>query len=443
LKSALDEAYGLEKLGDVANALYMGALFGARGNSGVILSQFLMGFSEVLSGLESFTGRELSAAIKRGAELSRKALSKPVEGTILTVMDDVSKAVEGIDDILTLLEVASSEAKKSVERTPQLLPVLKESGVVDAGGEGLRLIFEGALMKLKGEKLTKPEPFKVRREGRKFFGYCTEFIIEGEALDPELIRADISRMGDSVIVGGGGRLVKVHIHTHDPGEVISYGAKRGILRDVKVEGMEEMGELGIIAVVWGDGFERIFKELGARVLYADEKKPSVEEIIDAITSSGYREVIFLPNDPDIIPAAEKVREMMGDRLRIVRTKSIPEGISAMLAIGDEPRVEEMERRASEVITGEITRATRDMGNIKKGEFIGFLNGKLLASSQDLKDVLISLIERAGRKEGVLTIYRGRELDEDTFEEIREKFPHLEVEVLYGGQPHYEVIFSLE
>ena len=475
----------------VIQAVSYGSLMGARGNSGVILSQLFRGMARVLNN-DSFTAKELAAAMREGAITAYKGVIKPVEGTILTVAREAAEAAvaaaEEDDDILYVLERVVMEAKRSVDKTPSLLPVLREAGVVDAGGQGLFIILEGALRFLRGEAVElAPEVEAVARLEvfeEQEYGYDTQFVIKGENLNVEEIREAISKMGDSVLVVGDSHTVKVHVHTDEPGTPLNYAVRLGSLTDIVIENMqeqyrefargakatavaapaqapliaEEMGMIATVVVAPGAGLARVFESLGASAIVpgGQTMNPSTQELLEAIESLKADKVIVLPNNPNIIPVAQQARELSRKEVAVVPTKTIPQGISALLALNYqedlEANVEIMTRAAQGVRTAEITRATRAVQiegvSVEKGEVIGLLDGKLTASGRTLEEVVWEMLRQMGADEcEVITLYYGEAVEgaeaEKLADEIRAAYPDQEVELIEGGQPHYHYIISAE
>ncbi len=464
----------------VAQAMAEGALMGARGNSGVIFSQVLRGLAQEFEGKDSFSGKDLARALSRSTELAYRGITQPVEGTMLTVLREASNvansAASSDGSLVKVMQVAVQEARDSVARTPQLLPVLRESGVVDAGGQGLYVIFEGLLRFLRGEEIAEESEAEVpallaaeQLASQQRYGYCTEFLLQGEGLSLEKIRRKLTRMGESVLVVGEENLVRVHLHTFDPGAAISYATKLGTLKQVKIENMDEQhrdfvaskilpsSTISIAAVASGEGLARIFESLGAMVIPGGETmNPSVKEVLHTVESAPAGEVIVLPNNPDVIPVAHQVQELSQKKVRVVPSKTIPQGIAAVLSFDPERNLEvnvqSMQRSLSSVRTGEISTAVRSMRykglSVKKGEVIGFVDGELVAAGEDKKQVLQQLLLQmdAGGYE-LLTLYYGSQVSpaelEDLSSLVRQQYPHLQLEVLLGGQLHYDYIISVE
>lgn len=460
----------------VAKAMAEGALMGARGNSGVILSQIFRGLAQEFEGRDYFSGKDFARALGRSTELAYKAVSHPVEGTMLTVLREASEAASSVTshELLRVMERVVQEAQNSVARTSELLPVLRESGVVDAGGQGLYMILEGILHFLKGEKLPEEQkvPAQVASEGASGetrYGYCTEFLLQGEGLRPDEIRKVLAQMGESVMVVGDENLVRVHLHTLDPGSAISYGTRLGTLKQVKIENMDEQhrdflthktpafSTISIVAVVSGEGLTRVFESLGALVVPGGETmNPSVKDMLHVVEWAPTDEVVILPNNSDVLPVAHQVRQLCSKRVEIIPSKTIPQGIAAILSFDPErdlkSNVKAMQKGLSSVRTGEITTAVRSMHykglSVKKGQCIGFLDGELIAAGENREQVLQQLLSRMNAKEHELfTLYYGSGVSSSELDNLsrllRRQYPNLQIEMLFGGQLHYDYIISLE
>ncbi|KPJ52790.1 MAG: hypothetical protein AMJ37_02295 [Dehalococcoidia bacterium DG_18] len=483
MRSAMSEASRCseESASAVFRALYHGALMGARGNSGVILSQILRGLATALNEKECLEGSDLVAGLLEGSTLAYKAVSRPVEGTILTVIREASTAAQEVsptNNLHTIMEVTVSAAKDSVARTPFLLAVLRQAGVVDAGGLGLYVIFEGLLHYLRGEvvEYEVPEPISTEQawarisEAERAYGYCTEFMIEGQSLSLEQIRERLEAIGESVMVVGDENMVRIHVHTFDPGAAISYGTSLGTLLQVKVQNMDEQHEdfiglerppqvaIATVAVASGDGLSEVFRSLGVTAVIpgGQTMNPSTHELLRAVESVPSEKVVLLPNNPNIVLAAEQARGLTAKRLEIVPAGTIPQGVAALLAFNCEADLEAnmvaMKKVISTVRTVEVTTAVRsanfgDMA-LKKGQAIAFLDGELVAVGDripQIVDGVLQQIDLTGSE--IVTIYYGANTESAEAEEIadglRQKYPHLEVEAIYGGQPHYNYILSVE
>ncbi len=494
MNSSMEEAYRApdNSSSAIAQAIARGALMGARGNSGVILSQIMRGLAQNISGKESLTAVDFSSALEEAATTAYKGLSNPVEGTILTVIKDVAAATrdlvsEGEHDFTEVVETAVRAASESVANTPALLPVLKESGVVDAGGQGLYTILEGALHYLRGEteqiRFRKPKIItsSVPMTGRPPemiaadeipFGYCTEFMLKGEKLNTDKIRSRLEKKGESLIVVGDKSTVRIHIHTLDPGNIIHYASGMGTLHQVSIRNMDEQHrdfldmqkekspavDMAIVAVVCGDGLSEIFSSLGVTAIVpgGQTMNPSTKDILEAVESVASDKVIILPNNKNIVLTAEQVQSLTEKSVEIVATETIPQGVAALLALDYEADLETnsriMRQAISEVKTVEITRAVRSTQindiKVKRKQAIGLVDGDLVAVGNDPAEVLRDAIARLNMDDKeIVTVYFGANTDQAEAERassmISEGYPQLQVEVVRGGQPHYDYIVSVE
>ena len=499
------DAAGGSTAGEVAAAVAKGALMGARGNSGVILSQFFKGFASELDGKPDFGAAEMASSLERAREYSYSAVGEPVEGTLLTVITRVAEAaresVQAGDGVHGLLDAVCDASKRAVELTPTMLPILREAGVVDAGGLGLYVILEGVRMYAKGEdpgtiELALPGPVGVipaaaepgsatvsaeflDATDEELYGYCTQFIVSGEGLDPEALREQMASLAGSIVVVGDQSMVKVHVHVDDPGPVLSAGASLGGLSQVKIDNIDEQHQeyasarrqtgvppvapvddtgLAVVAVALGEGIESVFADLGAARVIAggDTMNPSVQEIVEAVEGVSAREVILLPNNPNVVSAANQVSEVSTKEVRVVPATTIPQGIAAILAFNSERDVEEnlsaMQSMLPSVRTGEICSAVRPAllngVAVKEGQTIALLERELVAAGDDPADVLMKLLREANVSEGdLVTLYWGQSLTPGEADEARQRvetsLPGVEVEVVPGGQPHYDYIVSIE
>ena len=468
----------------VAHAVSYGSLMGARGNSGVILSQLFRGLARSLDKKETFTALELAQAMTEASAIAYKGVIKPVEGTILTVAREAAEAAvaaaEEKNDLLYVLERTVMEARHSVARTPTLLSVLADAGVVDAGGQGLFVILEGVLRLLQGRAVeTAPElaaavDLKVF-EGEEY-GYDTQFVIQGENLNVEEIREAVVAMGDSVLVVGDSNTVKVHVHTDEPGTPLTYAAGLGSLTDIIIENMqeqyqefiqdrarphlaaEELGDMAIVVVAPGEGLACVFESLGVSAVVpgGQTMNPSTQEILKAIEGLKAEKVIVLPNNSNIIMAARQTRELSQKEVLVVPTTTIPQGISAVLAFNSQADLETnariMEQAAHSVQTAEITTATRAAQIngvcVEEGEVIGLLDGELTASGSNLEEVVQEMLRQMNADEHeIITIYHGEGIADTAAQKVADEIqiscPDQEVELLDGGQPHYHYILSVE
>jgi len=493
MRSSVEEAYqnANSTVSSVAQAVAQGALMGARGNSGVILSQIWRGVAQGLKGKKTISGTDLAEAFMQASKTAYKGISNPAEGTILTVMKDAANAAREksgkTDDPITVLEAAVDAASESVANTPTLLPVLKQAGVVDAGGQGLLTILDGALRYLRGEaeqmQFRKPQiitsnvasvaqSIRISTGDEVPFGYCTEFLIKGEGLDPDAIRTRLQRKGQSLITVGDETTIRVHVHTLDPGNVIRYATSLGTMHQVSIRNMDEQHQdflqmqkdrmpevdVGIVAVVAGDGLAEVFASLGTSAIVpgGQTMNPSTKEILQAVKKVSSDKVIILPNNKNIILAAQQAQKLTDKKIEIIPTHTIPQGVAALLTFdyeaGFETNVQLMKEAITRVKTIEITHAVRPVQvnslKIKKKQTIGLLDDELLASGSSPEDVLHKILAKVHlKKSEIVTLYYGQEVKQEEAERvgdgIRQKYPQLQVEVVRGGQPHYPFIVSIE
>jgi DAK2 domain fusion protein YloV len=475
----------------VAKSLAHGALMGARGNSGVILSQFFRGLAKGLGGKTHFDGEDFARALAEASQTAYKGIVNPVEGTILTVLKDASKAaqeaVKNDGALVSVLEAAVKSAEDSVARTPSLLPVLRDAGVVDAGGQGLYVLLDGALQFLKGEsqkiqyrkpRLVVAETELVPRAAQRPtqletpHGYCTNFVLEGQNLNLGKLEKDLKKKGQSLIVTGDDTLVRVHIHSFEPGEILKYATKLGKLHEITINNMDDQYaefikmqrermpsvDIAMVTVATGGGFFELLNSLGNIIIVpgGQTMNPSVRELWQAVESAPSDNIILLPNNKNIVSAASQVQSLTSKKVKVIPTRNIPQGIAAFLAFDYEMNLEQnaqaMEKAISKVRAIEVTRAVREARlnglEIRKGQFIAILNDEdLIARADKVRDVIFEALGKAGaEKAGIVTIYYGAEIKDveaqEIAQEIRDRY-HTEVEVVYGGQPHYNYIISLE
>jgi DAK2 domain fusion protein YloV len=476
---------GNRTLSEAAHALAHGTLMGARGNSGVILSQVLRGFDSAFASRETISGADISAAFKGAEDAARSAISQPREGTMLTVIGDVARALAERQPgaALEALDLAVFEANTSVARTPDLLPVLKEAGVVDAGGAGLAIILEGLARSLRGDTLdidlaprgSVREDWRtssaLHQEGDEH-GYCTEFVINGPGLDAGTVQERLPSFGSSLLVVDGDGLIRVHLHTEDPDAAIAYGRTLGDLSHVKVDNLEEQvsrfaaatprapvaSSIDIVAVVNGPGIEAAFRGIGMAhpVRGGQTMNPSAGEVLAAIDACGANEVVVLPNNRNIIAAARQAAGKSPKRVAVIPSASVPQGLAAALALNRDltfdENVDAMERALTTVRSAEVTRAVRDTTidgrNVRVGQSIGIVEGRIRVVEDDLSSAVHGcLVEMFSEGMSLLTIYSGadvRDAEVDALaESIKVSYPSLEVEPVRGGQAHYPYILSLE
>ncbi|MBS4217790.1 DAK2 domain-containing protein [Bacillus sp. FJAT-49711] len=493
-----------DHIGKVAAALSKGLLMGARGNSGVILSQLFRGFAKDIESKPFLSAEEFAHALEAGVNTAYKAVMKPVEGTILTVAKDSAKSAVEIakneSDIVVVMEKTLQEAKASLQRTPDLLPVLKEVGVVDSGGQGLVCVYEGFLAVLKGEKLPDTPAFapsmdelvsaQHHQSVQSFmntedivFGYCTEFMVKFEkdkkVFSETDFQNDLSEFGDSLLVISDEDVVKVHIHAEHPGDVLSYGQQYGSLINMKIENMREQHssivdqdhnhvaaktsskekqEYSIIAVSMGSGIASLFKSIGATEVIegGQTMNPSTEDIMKAIKSSHANKVIILPNNKNIIMAAEQAAEIAEEEVVVVPTKTVPQGLAAVLAFNPTQTLEEngqgMKEAISAIKTGQVTFAVRDTNidglQIAKDDYMGINDGKIVGTNKDLVKAAYNLLTKMIDEDSeILTVIYGEDTKQNELNQlldlIKEQYEDIEVEVHNGKQPLYNFIFSIE
>ncbi|MBX3083052.1 MAG: DAK2 domain-containing protein [Anaerolineae bacterium] len=491
-----------------ALALADGAVNGSKGNSGTLLSQMFDGFAKSLTNGEDIDAAGLARGLREAVRSAYKALQNPVEGTILTVAREIAEEVESVakttSDLKKILEHIVERGTISVARTPDLLPKLKQAGVVDSGGRGLVYFFEGMLRVARGEALPMTAPSSnghsaptaalpasqramhdtLKSDDERGYGYDVQYVVRGQNLNVDQIRLDIAAMGDSMVVVGDESRVKVHIHVHDPGVPISYGIKLGVITDVVVENMQEQFEdyverhaalppseleigaddLAVIAVSPGEGLAHVFKDTGAAVAISggQSSNPSVADFLAAMDRVPAQKFILLPNNKNVVLTADlaaKQAAKTGKQVTVVPTTSIPQGLAAMYAFSPQGELEqvtaEMIANFPTITTGEITQATRtvqlDGVDVKEGQFIGLVNGKLVISNNELRPLILGLLERMNASSAeIITLYYGEMVTEDEAQELatwlsetisRDGLP--EFIIHYGGQPYYEYILSAE
>jgi len=481
--------------GDAAAAVAKGALRGARGNSGVITSQLFRGFSRALEGVERVTPVQFAAALKRGAETAYKAVMKPKEGTILTVArviaeEAVKQAERAPEDYDALFENILTTGETILKKTQQMLPALTQAGVVDAGGRGLLLIYMGYVACLRGEEIptevdTESDGVPVFEDDHESldeikFAYCTEFLIQN--LYPDILEEDIdsfrrrlNRIGDCVLVVGDLELIKVHVHTNDPGKALQYGLELGELVNLKIENMVEQRRenirkkeeqeqkqppkpYGMVSVSLGDGFSGIFRDrqVDAVVEGGQTMNPSIEDLQKAIDSVNAEVVFVFPNNGNVILAAQQAAEICKNTVKVIPTKNVAMGIAAAVAFNPDADAEEnaamMDEAAQRVRTGTITYAVRDTDfedmHINEGDIIGLHNGKVTFKSDSIHEVAMSLVKDiVTEDDALITLYYGDETTEEDAqalgEEIADMFPDCDVDVHRGGQPLYYYLIAVE
>lgn len=492
-------------VGEVAQILSKGLLMGARGNSGVITSQLFRGFGQSVKDKVELDGKDLAQAFQHGVEVAYKAVMKPVEGTILTVSRGAAtaalKKAEETDDVVEVMRATLAGANRALKKTPEMLPVLKEVGVVDSGGQGLVYIYEGFLSALTGEYIASEEfeatpavmSEMINAEHHKSvaghvateeitFGYCTEIMValrKGptyvKEFDYEEFRNYLNDLGDSLLVVNDDEIVKVHVHTEDPGLVMQAGLQYGSLVKVKVDNMrvqheaqigkEEMSqkpveqkEYAIIAVAAGEGLTDIFKSQGVDYVISGGQtmNPSTEDFVKAIDLVNARNVILLPNNKNILMAAQSAAEVAEVAVKVVETKTLPQGFTSLLAFDPgrdlQANFEAMTASLSEVKSGSVTTAVRDTTidglEIHEHDNLGMVDGKIVVSNPDMMETLVATFESMLDEDSeIVTIYIGEEGDEELAralaDQLEEQFEDIEVEIHQGNQPVYPYLFSVE
>lgn len=487
-----------KNIGELGKTFSKGLLMGARGNSGVILSQLFRGFCKNIESESEINSKLLAESFQAGVETAYKAVMKPVEGTILTVAKDAAQAAvekaNNTEDCIELMEYIIVKANESLENTPNLLAVLKEVGVVDSGGKGLLCVYEGFLKALKGEKVeakvAKLDKDEFVHDEHDFhgvintediiYGYCTEMMVRfgknKKAFDEQEFRQDMSQFGDSLLVINDEEIVKVHVHTEYPGKVFNYGQQYGELIKLKVENMREQHrevirkeqhtakpkmetvETAIITISMGEGISEIFKSMGATHIISGGQtmNPSTEDIVKVIEQSKCKRAIILPNNKNILMASEQAASIVDAEAVVIPTKSIPQGISALFQYDVDATLEEnkaqMADSVNNVKSGSLTYAVRDTKidgvEIKKDAFMGLIEDKIVSSQSDqLTTVTELLIEMLAEDSEILTVIIGQDAEQAVTDNminwIEEQYPDVEVEVHEGGQPIYQYFFSVE
>jgi DAK2 domain fusion protein YloV len=496
---------------DFKKALLAGAahdaLLGARGNSGVILSQTLRGLAAGLKDKQTFTTHDLAAAFELASQLAYRAVLKPVEGTILTVVRETAEAAthsaQRDDDLIAQMQEIVNAAHQAVAHTPELLPTLKQAGVVDAGGQGFCTILEGILRYMRGETTEATSPLsgnniehleahtkKGRVKVEEEFGYEVVFLLRGTQLDVENIRQTIIDMGGvSTVVAGDETMLKVHTHTLTPGKILDYGVGLGSLLDINIENLQEQSltyaaesaaehaddtstgllspagsepetekAFATVAVVAGPGFEQVFRGLGASAIVSGGQtmNPSIEELLDAVEKTPARQIIILPNNSNVILSAQQVADLTQKEVYVIPCKTLPQGIAALVSFNHEAdfasNCATMSEAADAIQTAEITTAVRSVQlgglHVREGDYIGVINGNLAVASQNMLDVIQDTLRRMNIDSfEIVTLYYGADITaaqaQELASKLKGKYSHLEIEVINGGQPYYTYIISAE
>ena len=490
----------VENIGELGKSFSKGLLMGARGNSGVILSQLFRGMSQYIADKKEVNAKEFAEAIQNGVSIAYKAIIKPVEGTILTVAREAAeaglKAAENTTSVVEVMEAIYAEAQASLKRTPELLPILKEVGVVDSGGQGLVCVYQGFVAALKGEKIEGLEAVETNLVDMQFeddhdmdfmnpedivYGFCTEFTVrldkEKKEFNEDKFREDMSKFGDSLLVISDSEFVKIHVHTENPGDVFNYGQQYGELIKIKSDNMreqhrevlrkqeakqttapKELKEQAMISISMGAGLSKVLTSMGVDYIVegGQTMNPSTEDIMKAIKEVNAKNIFIFPNNKNIQLAAKQAAELAEENVFVVESKTAPQGLAAVMVYNPQAAAEEnfanMQEVLSTVSTLEVTHAVRDTNiegvEIKKDEFMGIRNGKIVVSNLSLNTVLEELLEKSLDEDSeIVTLYLGEESTEeytDFLEQlIEEKYPDVEVELIESGQPVYPYIIGVE
>ncbi len=487
LTSAVQEvskARDMSSIGEVSEAAARGALMGARGNSGVILSQLLRGLAQGLKNMDKISGKVFAQGLEQGVKVAFKAIMKPVEGTILTVAREAAReAVRASKNNSTpvgILRAACLVGEETLNRTPEMLPILKEAGVVDAGGMGWLVILEGFLCgleesrpgvpALRGDSDSSRAAALGKPEIDLRYPYCTEVLIQVKAPGTKDLREKLQKLGDSLMVVETAEFTRVHVHSAHPGDVLEVCLTYGTLKDVKVTNMIEQSAeagskqampgkpFGIISVAFGEGLEGIMKSLGADLIIpgGQTMNPSTRELVEAADKIESDTVVILPNNGNIIMTAAQVASLTDKQVRVIPTKTIPQGLAALLAVMPgtdlEKAVKSMTEAVEEVKTGEVTYAVRDTSidgkNVEKGSIIGIFDDEIVQTGAEIPNTVLGLLEKMITPDNeVCTLYYGETIStgeaEKLFEILQDRFSHIEFELHYGGQPLYYYIISVE
>ena len=490
----------VENIGELGKSFSKGLLMGARGNSGVILSQLFRGMTQHIAGKSEIDAKEFAAAIQNGVSIAYKAIIKPVEGTILTVAREAAeagvKAAENTTSIIEVMDAIYLEAQESLKRTPELLPILKEVGVVDSGGQGLVCVYQGFVAALKGEEIEGLDTVETNVVDMQFeddhdmdfmspedivYGFCTEFTVrldtDKKEFNEDKFREDMSKFGDSLLVISDSEYVKIHVHTETPGEVFNYGQQYGELIKIKSDNMreqhrevlrkqeakqasapKEVKEQAMISISMGAGLSKVLKSMGVDYIVegGQTMNPSTEDIMKAIKEVNAKNIYIFPNNKNIQLAAKQAAELAEENVFVIESKTAPQGLAAVMVFNSQLSPEEnfanMQEVLSTVSTLEVTHAVRDTNiegvEIKKDQFMGIKDGKIVVSDLSLNTVLEELLEKSlDEDKEIVTLYLGEDsTDEytDFLEELLEnKYPDVEVELIESGQPVYPYIIGVE
>lgn len=495
MNSAISELKKIEdiEMSAIGKAVAKGSLMGARGNSGVILSQLMRGFAQSLSGKKQVTVSDFADALKRAAEVAYDAVIKPVEGTILTVARETAEFAVShkgeTKDMVVFFDMVLDAARKSLAHTPELLKALKDANVVDSGGRGFLSILEGWGAECRGEGVVKSDPADIANanvdnfddedihifEGELEFGYCTEFMIISETLNPDAFRREIEQYGDSMVVVGADGIVKIHIHTNEPGVVLSKAASHGMLDRIKIENMRieyeerleankkakmasEPKKYGIISVSMGAGLANIMKDFAVDEIIegGQTMNPSTNDFIECINKINADNIFVLPNNSNIIMAANQAAELSEKNIIVIPSKNIPQAFVALMAVDMQAEPNENKEAMIEAIgavkSGQVTFSVRDTVanglDIKEGQIIGIGQGEILANGEDLNSVTTALVEKMYSEDvAMITLFYGEDVTleqaEEYKEQLQDKYQDIDIELYEGGQPLYYYLISVE
>lgn len=472
----------------IGKAISKGSLMGARGNSGVILSQILRGFAKGIEGKEYLDAKSFAKALKEASNVAYTAVMKPVEGTILTVIRETASFANQLAkqnqtiDMKLFLNKMLEEARNSLLRTPELLKALKEAGVVDSGGKGLVCFFEGMVSAFEGKMVERKEANQIDYdefmandnhifEGEIKYGYCTEFMVLDADIEPDELRIKIEHMGDSMVVVGDDNIIKTHIHTNDPGTVLAIAGSYGALDRIKIENMrlqqkalikdaepQKMNKYGIISVVMGKGMESIMKDLAVdHVIEGGQTmNPSTKDFVKAIEDIHAENIIIFPNNSNIIMAAKQAKDLITDKeVVVIETKTIPQAIAALLVFDAEADLstnqEAMTQAKQNIKSGQVTYAVRDTSSngieIKDGDIIGIADSAIVCSEKSVEDAVVKLIEKMVDDNDIITLYYGEDVTEADAKSMQQKiesiYSDMDVELVQSGQPIYYYLISVE
>ena len=490
----------VENIGELGKSFSKGLLMGARGNSGVILSQLFRGMTQYIAEKSEIDAKEFAAAVQNGVSIAYKAIIKPVEGTILTVAREAAeagvKAAENTTSVIEVMDAIYLESQQSLKRTPDLLPILKEVGVVDSGGQGLVCVYQGFVAALKGEEIEGLDAVETNVVDMQFeddhdmdfmspedivHGFCTEFTVRLDKDKKEFIedkfREDMSKFGDSLLVISDSEYVKIHVHTETPGDVFNYGQQYGELIKIKSDNMreqhrevlrkqeakqasapKEVKEQAMISISMGAGLSKVLKSMGVDYIVegGQTMNPSTEDIMKAIKEVNAKNIYIFPNNKNIQLAAKQAAELAEENVFVIESKTAPQGLAAVMVFNSQLSPEEnfanMQEVLSTVSTLEVTHAVRDTNiegiEIKKDQFMGIKDGKIVVSDLSLNTVLEELLDKSlDEDKEIVTLYLGEDsTDEytDFLEELLEnKYPDVEVELIESGQPVYPYIIGVE